>query len=340
MQKLPTNMFFAGRNITSLAGKGPYQITYVPKNQRPLSNGDNQGLELDGYTLDWGENSVYESAPGSCYSTRQPSNLWYPSCRPLKQWRKRGTTTSLNTHLQDKCCLDSQIRVGPSFKMLGKNEHGENKQLNSNKDCVACDPTRGPSSNGKGTVINFNGSSNIISASTIVPKTYYQSYKYYLKARGNLFDVKSIVHKIPNVNYMKDGNSVRPEQTQQVSNVSIPVNSSYYYGNSQTISSNVTESKNCNLAIYKPSNSQFSVQGAVDSSTRIQRLQYNTITKNNQSFYQNSSQGINLMYQNNPVFFSKNNVSRPQAFIKRGTKTVCGSNCISKYPFNHVSASG
>jgi hypothetical protein len=226
--------------------------------------------------------------------------------------------------------------------MLGKNENGENKQLNkkSDNDCGVCDPTRGPLVNGRptrGTVINFNGSSNIISACTIVPKFYYQTYSNYLQARGNLFHSKSVVHKIPNVSYMQNGNIIWPEQTQHVPNISIPVDSSYYYGSADTL--NVTDSKNCALAIYKPSNYQFAVQGAVDSSTRIQRLQYNTITKNNQSFYQNTNGGINLMYQTNPVFFSKNKVSRSQAFA-RGTKTICGSNCNSKYSFNHVSALG
>lgn len=292
MQHLPNNMHLGGRNRLYDTGKSPYQITYSPKNQRPFSNGDNQGLEQD-------------SLEGT----------WYPSCRPLKQWRKRGTTTSLPTNVsEDPCCLDSQVGVGSSFKMLGKNEYGKN-------DCKGCDPTRGPSANGrptKGTVINFNGSSNIISASTIVPKTYYQSFHSYLRARGNSFVNKSVVHKIPNVRYTENGEIVWPEQSQNVPNVSIPIDSSYYYGN--YLPCNVPDSKNCNLAIYKPSNSQFAVQGAVDSSTRIQRLQYNAITKNNQSFYQNSNQGVNIMYQPNPVFFSKNKFS-PQKRIKTG----CGN---------------
>ena len=282
MHHLPNNMHFGGINRLYDTGKSPYQITYSPKNQRPFSNGDNQGLEQD-------------SLEGT----------WYPSCRPLKQWRKRGTTTSLPTNVsEDPCCLNSQVGVGSSFKMLGKNEYGKN-------DCKGCDPT-------KGTVINFNGSSNIISASTIVPKTYYQSFQSYLRARGNSFVNKSVVHKIPNVRYTENGEIVWPEQSQNVPNVSIPIDSSYYYGN--YLPCNVPDSKNCNLAIYKPSNSQFAVQGAVDSSTRIQRLQYNAITKNNQSFYQNSNQGVNIMYQPNPVFFSKNKFS-PQKCIKTG----CGN---------------
>lgn len=294
-------MYFAGRNGRGTArhvtGKSKYQITYVPKKQRPLSNGDNQGLDVDGYSLGF------------------ESNLWYPTCRPLKQWRARGTTSS--SSVTDGCCLDSQVLVGPALKMLGKNENGENKQLGK-----CCD---------NGNVINFNGSSNIRSACTIVSKSYYQSSSQYLRARGNSYDFKSVVHKIPNVEYVKNGNVVWPNQIQHVPAFSVPVNSSYYYGNSQ--------SKNCNLAVYKPSNSAFSVQGAVDSSSRIQRIKYNTITQNNQSFYQNSKQGINLRYQNNPIFFSKNKFSRPQVF-SRGAKTICGSDCVSKSGFNAVSALG
>ena len=77
------------------------------------------------------------------------------------------------------------------------------------------------------------------------------------------------------------------------------------------------------------------MQGAVDSSSRITRLKYNTITKNNASFFNNGDAtqwGLsmrsnivpNLMYQSNPVFFIKNKASNAKAFHHNGNATVCG----------------
>jgi hypothetical protein len=43
----------------------------------------------------------------------------------------------------------------------------------------------------------------------------------------------------------------------------------------------------CKLVVYKPSNPQYATEGAVESSTRILKLNVNTITKNAASFYKN-----------------------------------------------------
>jgi len=56
----------------------------------------------------------------------------------------------------------------------------------------------------------------------------------------------------------------------------------------------------CKLTVYKPSNPQFAVQGAVDSSTRNLKLNVDTISKNSASFKKNSSASVILKNKTTP----------------------------------------
>lgn len=208
--------------------------------------------------------------------------LWYPSARPHKFYRKQGATFSNNTNqsyttpINCNPCSNS-IRVGKTFKMLGKKDNGEIK--------IPCCQSKGPVGSKNGNIINFSGNATILSATTNVSPTYYSNYKMYLKSRGNTYDAKSSIHKIPGIDYSK-------EPTGE------PMDSSHYYEN------NVT-SDACKITIYKPSNQPFSCQGSVDSSSYVQRAKYNAITKNNASFI--TPYGVRIPYQENPIFFQKNN---------------------------------
>lgn len=203
-------------------------------------------------------------------------NVFYPPSRPLQHYRKQGTTSSKNattpftTPSNCDLCTNSR-RVGMPFKMLGKKDNGENK--------LSCCQTAG-------TIIDFSGSSNIKPASTIVSPTYYSNYFTYLKSRGNTFEAKSNIHKIPGVDYTLEPTGDK-------------LDSSHFYEN------NITDAK-CKITIYKPSNASFSTQGGVDSSAFISRAKYVAITKNNASFIK--PYGVRIPYQNNPLFFSKNKV--------------------------------
>jgi hypothetical protein len=241
--------------------------------------------------------------------------------------------------------------------------------------CYLCNPTSGAVVNQtgikpkqqRGTIMSFSGAAKLNSAVTTVSKNFHQNYSSYLRTRGKNYDSNSIVHQVPGIQYNKPvydvysdaptgSEIVWPEKTQTITEPENSpfkgqtLNSSYYRGNtcmppcdkrvgmSGACVENVTNSANCSLSIYKPSNSQFSVQGAVDSSTRLTRLKLNTITRNNASFYNNgaptqwggpspaprSTIVQNLMYQANPVFFVKNKASVGAAFHRRGNKTVCG----------------
>ena len=385
---LPVGFFFGGRRRTSpsstgyQAGKPKSQVRFIPKRQTPLGNGGvdfNQGLNnIEGYDLIWGP---YTSAnPPIVDGEAITDTNWYPSARPLKQYRLTGSSQTLGTSVSTDdtyvcgLCPDGRKGIGSPFKMLGKNEKGINPELkpaatasytiepfgNEERQCLVCDPTRGPVLNqlnvgpthGRGSVMSFGGAAKLRSAVTTVNKNYYQSNSSYLKARGKDYDSNAIVHKIPGIEYNKQtsGGSeiVWPEKMQKVELVESPffgqtLDSSFYRGNSCVPAldhegkgySKLHASENCSLSIYKPNNSQFAVQGAVDSSSRITRLKYNTITKNNASFYNNGDPtqwGLsmrsnivpNLMYQSNPVFFIKNKASSAKAFHHNGNTTVCG----------------
>lgn len=226
-----------------------------------------------------------------------PQRQSYPSCRPMKHYRKTGTSNSNNTDqtydTPPNCnpCTNS-IRVGKTFKMLGKKDNGDIKNN-------ACNGTILPS---YGDVISFSGIANIRTGLLDKTKTplgkilpgYYYNYSSYLKKRGNTYSAKSTIHPIPGIDYSKapEGNSN---------------DSSHYYENNIIEGPNGTScnAANCGITIYKPNNPSFNTQGPVDSSSYIARQKYNSIVSNNASFIKPWKQ--RLTYTENPVFTLKNN---------------------------------
>ena len=62
----------------------------------------------------------------------------------------------------------------------------------------------------------------------------------------------------------------------------------------------------CNTTIYKPSNPQYGVQGAVSNSARLDRVKYNSINKTNNTLAKQYN--VNFAYNgsNNSIYFEKN----------------------------------
>ena len=230
-----------------------------------------------------------------------PQRQSYPSCRPLKHYRKTGTSNSNETSSSyesppncDPCT--NSIRVGKAFKMLGKKDDGELK----NKACNGT-PQTGTVPPSYGNVISFSGIANIRTGLLDKKDTlgntlpgYYYNYAAYLKKRGNTYSAKSAIHPIPGVDYTKPPNNT-------------PDDSSHYYENNIVEGPNGTSCnpESCGTTIYKPSNPTFATQGPVDSTAYIARQKYNTIVSNNASFIK--PWGQRLSYTENPVFTLKNN---------------------------------
>jgi len=110
--------------------------------------------------------------------------------------------------------------------------------------CVACNPE----------------THVIKTASTIVNKNYYTDTNGYLKSRCRTYD-----QKLPSAKYNSTANEANLDPEFLMLNC---------------------YSEKCpnQKTIYKPNNSQFVQEGAVDSSSRIAKLKYDTITKNGHSF--------------------------------------------------------
>jgi len=135
--------------------------------------------------------------------------------------------------------------------------------------CVACNPEN-----------------NIIkSAVTLINKYYYTDSRAYLRSRCKTFEQKQNITSLvnPNAKFIPGTNQL----AWPTDNACGP--QTYYIGTcpdkcqSGAVDCNGNKI-NRGTSIYKPNNVQFNVQGAVDSSSRIAKLKYDTITKNGASF--------------------------------------------------------
>ena len=171
-------------------------------------------------------------------------------------------------------------------------------------------------------------------ASTIVKKKYYTDSRAYLKSRCRTYDQNLSGIRARGVKYFgPHGEYLYPSDS--------PNGSQVRYGPNCNMKCCQTTPGVCNCIcnvcksldychcklIYKPSNAQYGVQGAVSSSSRIDRLKYNTITKNGASFRSAfGSEGANAgKYHGTstaPYFLkSKNQVC--VNYHRQGNHTVC-----------------
>lgn len=145
------------------------------------------------------------------------------------------------------------------------------KFLNPDRDnprvvCVACSPQ-----------------ANITRpATTILSKKYYTDSRAYLRARNKRYEQNLSGTDVGDVKYkdQNGGGLLWPSDSQD---------GQLWNGPQVRAGANCTPKccrleENCQAKmVYKPNNRSFSVQGAVDSSTRLDRLKLNTITKSSNS---------------------------------------------------------
>jgi hypothetical protein len=89
-----------------------------------------------------------------------------------------------------------------------------------------------------------------------------------------------------------------------------------------------TNPKGCKLVVYKPNNYQFAQQGAVSSSTRILKLNVDTINTNYATFNKNS-EGVKYT-PNNLINYTKTDIP----FVLKNKSSKCGNPPIFPYQ-NH-----
>jgi hypothetical protein len=243
------------------------------------------------------------------------------AARPIKHWRKQ-LVPAANTGIS-----------GSSGVGMPMDRPGGSVYLGATVDCSSCHinladiiPTTkntkfdsfsvAPS----GECVACNPETNIIkSAVTLLKKDYYSDTKGYLQSRCQTYDQKLSTTPIP-------GNSYINSTTHQpIPPSDSPTGSQVYY--TDNCSKKCVTDNSRVRTIYKPNNQQYSQQGAVDSSSRLARLKYNTITKNGNSFKTAwGQQGANAgRYQGtseSPYFLKSKNQQVCVPLHRDGNKTT------------------
>jgi hypothetical protein len=163
--------------------------------------------------------------------------------------------------------VDIPCQVPPTFvkqyKMLGKTAAGVLAQTD-------CAPQR--------SIISFSGRAAIRPPVATPSKKFYADTAQYLKSRGNTYLAKSVIHKVPEVQYADAGAIVWPVTPQPVAGYDFPLNSAWFQGCG-------AEKEACNLTVYKPSNYKYAVQGAVSSGARLDRIKLALVTDKPKKFH-------------------------------------------------------
>lgn len=253
--------------------------------------------------------------------------------RPIKHWRKslfpinnRGKTgkSSLFDYPGSTNSIRTDEDCDNSFNVLSVTNLNKNKNLNfSNGEKV-------PSINGSFKCISCTPESKIIrsgmneklinpvNSSSHPKKKYSFSTKEYLKRKCKTYAQNLSGTKDPSIQYVNQNGSF------------IPYSDSI--NGTQIRLANTCEELNCQKKIIvKPNNIPFFKQGAVSSSSRLERIKLNTITKNGASFLTAwglaaSNAGKYRADGNAPYFIkSKNNICSKTTYHKNGNKTSCNS---------------
>jgi len=200
------------------------------------------------------------------------------AARPIKHWRKQ-LVPAANSGISKNAGVGMPMDIPGGSVYLGARVDCSNCPVNlaelipTTKNTKFDSYTKDPSGN----CVACNPETNIIkSAVTLLNKNYYSDTKGYLQSRCQTYDQKLSTTPIPGNSYI---NSTTHEPIPPSDS---PTGSQVYY--TENCSKKCTTNNSRVTTIYKPNNQQYSQQGAVDSSSRLTRLKYNTITKNGNSF--------------------------------------------------------
>jgi hypothetical protein len=174
--------------------------------------------------------------------------------------------------------------------------------------------------------IGCNPENNVIkSASSLVSRAYYSDTTGYLKSRCKTYQQNASINRAPGVTYLGPNGqhiwatpSASGSQVYQTNNIYNPRVNPYACSGS-----------GASKIIFKPNNYQYSVQGAVDSSTRIEKLKLNTINTNANSlrsaFGNEAASACRFTGSGDTPYFLKNKYQPP----------ICSeTNLIARYRQN------
>ena len=207
---------------------------------------------------------------GSVYLGSDSSN-----CVVCGQDGLSNSTGLKNNILRDNGQKAATFMLSPKYNASANILEG----VGNNKEnvCVACNPEN-------------NRIRSAIQDTGYLGRYHYTSQSY-LRARGNLYNQKSTTNAdISGVQYIDPATGLEYWPTNNKSGIAPQIRGTQYCLSQAVIGdlANGTwdpSTRYCraDTTIYKPNNRQYATQGAVSSSSRILRLQYNTITKNGNS---------------------------------------------------------
>ena len=171
------------------------------------------------------------------------------------------------------------------------------------------------------------------------PERYHFTSQSYLKARGSLYNQKSTtLADISGITYIDPNTGLEYWPTNNKIGIAPQIRGMQNCASQGGIFGDVQNGNRtygrcrADTTIYKPNNRQYATQGAVSSSSRLLRLQYNTITKNGNSFRTAwGNQGANAgKYRGTPTapYFLK---SKNQARIPNIRNRIPGNHTFCFY---------
>ena len=270
--------------------------------------------------------------------------------RPIKHWRRQHIpTTVANASKALEAASNSSSGRRTATVGLLMDRPGAVSYLGSNSDCKCVEPggnsytiseqfgdnkkasgtlvyNKGAVSIGQGDdayeintgiyatkCIGCNPQNNVIrSASTLLSRAYYSDTTGYLKSRCKTYQQNASINRAANVQYT----GAHQELLWPTSSATGP----QVYRTSDTYQPRVNpyacdNTGGASTVIFKPNNRQYSIQGAVDSSTRIEKLKLNTINTNANSlrtaFGNEAASACRFTGSSDTPFFLKNKYQPP-----------------------------
>jgi hypothetical protein len=285
------NKGFCDGNTKFNCPRGQTKNSVVPKWSRPVEN-------MGHRNPDWESTSIV-IMPGPRDEQARDMGPKFKA-RPIKHWRKQlapRVTTGYSTAgvgmpmdtPAGSIYLDKNNTVSSADNCCGTGDAYHISTYipkaavasSTDTDFLFVDPSCNPINPVFKKPMCCNPEKNVIkSATTLLSKKYYSDSQGYLKARCKTYDQRLSGTQVPGIDYFNaqseplwPTNSARGPQLRAIKNFykSCAKNDSGCYG--------APEESVIATTVYKPSNSQFAVQGAVSSSTRLDRLKLHTIQK-------------------------------------------------------------
>ena len=244
--------------------RGPHPIKHWRRQLRPstfggLTGSSSRRATINLATTPGGEIYRANSNDCSCADLTNGGNAYTISEKFTKQGENSLGPQALNGGI--KVENNGYVQVGNTSAPTGTDQNYQILTGLYNTKCISCTPQ-----------------ANVIKpATTLLSKAYYTTHEAYMKSRTNTYEQKLLTVPIQGQNadyYSADGQLKWPSDS--------PTGSQVYATTEQY---NPQSTRTCNgrkagTAIFKPNNRQYSCQGAVDSSTRLDRLKQTTVNKN------------------------------------------------------------